>query len=62
MSLAAAVTLLLRPELPGLIAGRLLTGVAIGLMASTATAYLADLHRETRPDAVPGRLVRGGVQ
>ncbi|MEV5960586.1 MFS transporter [Kribbella sp. NPDC051952] len=37
------------PELPGLLVGRILTGVAVGLMASTATAYLTDLHREARP-------------
>lgn len=60
IGLAAAVTLLAWPELPGLIVGRLLTGVAIGLMASTATAYLADLYRETRPDA-PGSTVPGMV-
>jgi MFS family permease len=48
------------PALPGLIAGRLPTGVAIGLMASTATAYLADLYRESRPDA-PGSAVPGVV-
>lgn len=59
-ALAAAVTLIVWPALPGLIVGRLLTGVAIGLMASTATAYLADLYRESRPDA-PGSAVPGVV-
>jgi len=56
IALAAAGTLLAWPQLPGLIAGRLLTGVAIGLMASTATAYLADLHREQHPGAPGSRL------
>lgn len=46
----SAAVLAIWPQLPGLIVGRVLTGVAVGLMASTATAYLADLHREARPD------------
>jgi MFS family permease len=45
----SAAVLAIWPELPGLIVGRVLTGVAVGLMASTATAYLTDLHREARP-------------
>jgi predicted MFS family arabinose efflux permease len=45
----SAAVLAAWPDLPGLIIGRLLTGVSIGLMASTATAYLADLYREARP-------------
>ena len=58
IAIAAASTFTAWPELPGLIAGRLLTGVALGLMASTATAYLADLFRAEHPEApdskVPG--------
>jgi predicted MFS family arabinose efflux permease len=50
VDIAAAVILAVWPALPGLIVGRLLTGIAVGLMASTATAYLADLHREAHPD------------
>jgi MFS family permease len=49
VAMTAAVVLAAWPALPGLIIGRLLTGVAVGLMASTATAYLADLHREAHP-------------
>ena len=45
----AAADLAIWPALPGLIVGRILTGVAIGLMASTATAYLTDLFHEARP-------------
>jgi predicted MFS family arabinose efflux permease len=48
----SAVVLAAWPDLPGLILGRLLTGVAIGLMASTATAYLTDLYAEARPSEV----------
>ncbi|NEA36382.1 MFS transporter [Streptomyces sp. SID13031] len=54
----AAIVLAAWPALPGLLIGRVLTGVAVGLMASTATAYLADLYAEARPaearSAFPG--------
>jgi predicted MFS family arabinose efflux permease len=52
----SAVVLAGWPSLAGLIIGRLLTGVAIGLMASTATAYLTDLFLEARPDRTGSRL------
>jgi predicted MFS family arabinose efflux permease len=48
--IGAALVLAAWPTLPGLIVGRVLTGIAVGLMASTATAYLTDLHREAHPD------------
>lgn len=51
LALAGAVTMALYPDLPGLIIGRLLTGAAVGLMAPTATVYLADLYRAGYPDA-----------
>ncbi|MDX2701445.1 MFS transporter [Streptomyces sp. PA03-6a] len=49
VGVAAAATLAVWPTLPGLIAGRVLTGVAVGLMASTATAYLSDLYHRAHP-------------
>lgn len=58
VGILSAVVLASWPDLPGLIVGRVLTGVAVGLMASTATAYLTDLYSEARPSeagsAVPG--------
>jgi predicted MFS family arabinose efflux permease len=51
--IASAAVLAIWPQLPGLLVGRVLTGLAIGLMASTATAYLTDLYREARPEAAP---------
>jgi MFS family permease len=42
---AAAAVMAWWPTLPGLLIGRILTGVAVGLMASTATTYLTDLYR-----------------
>jgi predicted MFS family arabinose efflux permease len=50
VAIVAALTLAFWPDLAGLLIGRFLTGVAVGLMASTATAYLSDLHHEARPD------------
>jgi MFS family permease len=47
--IAAAAVMAWWPTLPGLLIGRAVTGVAIGLMASTATTYLTDLYREGHP-------------
>jgi MFS family permease len=47
--IAAAAVMAWWPTLPGLLVGRVLTGVAVGLMASTATTYLTDLYREGHP-------------
>jgi MFS family permease len=58
VGILSALVLAVWPDLPGLILGRVLTGVAVGLMASTATAYLTDLYSEGRPSeagsSVPG--------
>jgi hypothetical protein len=44
IALAAAATMAAWHQLPGLLIGRVLTGVAVGLMASTATTYLTELR------------------
>ncbi|MEU3167947.1 MFS transporter [Streptosporangium sp. NPDC006930] len=57
VAVLAAVVLTAWPALPGLLLGRLLTGVAVGLMASTATAYLHELYDRAHPgrtSAMPG--------
>ncbi|SDN53206.1 MFS transporter [Actinacidiphila guanduensis] len=58
VAIVAALVLAFWTGLGGLLAGRVLNGVGIGLMASTATTYLYDLHRRAHPDrpvsAVPG--------
>ncbi|GAA0575549.1 MFS transporter [Kribbella sandramycini] len=51
IGILADAILAIWPQLPALLLGRVLTGVAIGLMACTATTYLTDLYREARPDA-----------
>jgi MFS family permease len=49
VGVVSAIVMALSPSLPALLIGRLLTGVSIGLMAATATAYLSDLYRQARP-------------
>lgn len=49
VGIAATFVLIAWPQLPGLLIGRFLTGVAIGLMSATATTYLADLDQQARP-------------
>lgn len=56
IAFTAALILVLWPGLPGLLVGRVLTGVAVGLMASTATTYLSDLYRQEHPDKADSHL------
>jgi hypothetical protein len=48
----ADVVFLRWPSLPGLFAGRVICGLAVGLTASTATAYLTELFLAHRPAAL----------
>jgi predicted MFS family arabinose efflux permease len=50
LGIMAAIVMSVWPNLAGLLTGRFLTGVGVGLMASTATAYIADLYRAAHPD------------
>lgn len=50
-SATAVVVMALVPTVPGLLTGRILTGLGLGVVAPTATAYLLDLHRLARPGA-----------
>jgi Na+/melibiose symporter-like transporter len=52
-TIVSALVFLTWKSLPGLLLGRVLAGVSIGLASSTATAYLAELHARHRPQA-PG--------
>lgn len=54
--IAAAAVMAWWPTLPGLLIGRVLTGVAVGLMASTATTYLTDLYRAGHPAQTRSRV------
>lgn len=51
-SALSVLIMALVPTVPGLLTGRILTGIGLGVVAPTATAYLLDLHRFARPAAV----------
>src|SRR3954452_13132549 len=54
-SVVSAVVFLLWRDLPGLLLGRVLSGLSVGIVTATATAYLAELHAGERPGASPQR-------
>jgi MFS family permease len=56
VEIVAAVLFLTWTALPGLIVARFLTGVGVGMITATATAYLLELHGAHRPDAGRGRF------
>jgi Major Facilitator Superfamily len=51
-------------DLPGLLIGRLLTGVAVGLAAGTALNYLVELRQRANPSApvAPARIIGTSVE
>jgi MFS family permease len=69
LNAASALVFVAAPSLPGLFVGRLVSGVAIGVATSTATAYLAELHAKRpqgaasphRPQIVLAAANLGGI-
>jgi MFS family permease len=55
IAIVSAVVFLVSKSLPGLLVARFISGIAIGLVASTATAYIAELHAVGRPQAAASR-------
>jgi MFS family permease len=53
--MAAAGLLAAWKALPGLLLGRLITGIAVGLVAGTAITYLIELHLRSAPNGSPVR-------
>jgi MFS transporter len=51
--MVAAGLLAVWKALPGLLLGRLITGIAVGLVAGTATTYLIELHIRRDPNGSP---------
>ena len=51
VNMAAGALFLLWPAVPGLIIGRVISGISIGMLSATATAYLSELHAAARPGA-----------
>jgi MFS family permease len=52
----AAVLFVAWPALPGLLIARFVTGLGVGMITATATAYLLELHVAHRPHAGRGRF------
>src|SRR6478609_6839973 len=51
LAIVSAIVFLVSKSLAGLLVGRLLNGIAIGIVVSTASAYLTELHAVGRPEA-----------
>src|SRR5258708_30207677 len=51
LAIVSAIVFLVSKSLTGLLVARLLNGIAIGIVVSTATAYLTELHAVGRPGA-----------
>ena len=54
-SVLSAIVFLLWRDLPGLLIARVLSGVSVGVVTATATAYVSELHLGQRPGASPRR-------
>ena len=69
LNAASALIFVADPGLPGLFAARIVSGIAVGLATSTATAYLAELHAgrpsgadtPQRPQVVVAAANLGGI-
>jgi MFS family permease len=55
ISMVSALVFLTWRDLPGLLVARIVNGLSVGVVAATATAYLAELHAVARPGAGPRR-------
>ncbi|MFI9605151.1 MFS transporter [Streptomyces sp. NPDC052043] len=56
LELLAAALFLSAPSLPVLVLARLVTGLGVGILTATATAYLHELHSAHRPGASARRF------
>jgi MFS family permease len=55
VSMVSALLFLVWRDVPGLLVARVVNGLSVGVVAATATAYLAELHAAARPAAGPRR-------
>jgi MFS family permease len=55
LNLIAAVVFVVWPELPGLFVARVVSGLGVGVVTATATAWLAELDLAPRPAGSRGR-------
>jgi MFS family permease len=55
VAMASALVFLLWRDVPGLLLGRFLSGLGVGAVTATATAWIGELHAESRPAEPPRR-------
>ncbi len=55
VNVAAGVMFLTWPTVSGLLMGRVVSGISVGLLTATATAFLSELQSSARPGAPPAR-------
>ena len=55
IAIVSAIVFVASKGLAGLIVARLINGIAVGIVAATATAYLSELNAVGRPEATPQR-------
>jgi MFS family permease len=55
VAIVSALVFLLWRDVPGLLLGRFLSGLGVGAVTATATAWIAELHAESRPAEPPRR-------
>ena len=62
-SIVSAIVFLAWRDVPGLIVARIVNGLSVGVVASTATAYLTELHARGQEDGDPrsAQLIATGV-
>jgi MFS family permease len=56
LEITAALVFLAWPALPGVMLGRLITGLGVGIISATATAHLLELHSAHRPHGGQNRF------
>src|ERR1700760_1682417 len=52
-SMVSAVVFIFWRDVPGLLVGRFISGLAVGAVTATATAWIAELHAQGRPGGSP---------
>lgn len=60
LAAASTVVFIVWPTLPGLFIGRVLSGLSVGLVTGTATAYLTELHHNRARAALVATLANMG--
>ncbi len=52
-AIVSALVFIFWRDVPGLLVGRFISGLAVGAVTASATAWIAELHAQARPDAAP---------